>query len=63
LIPIPLVFIRHGKGLRARSRYAREAQDAIKQMGAYDVEEATVFGATESLVTRKETNDPVQAGA
>ncbi|KAI0293552.1 MFS general substrate transporter [Russula brevipes] len=63
LIPIPLIFIRHGKELRARSRYAREAQDAIKQMGAYDVEEAKVFGTTETLVTRNETNDPVQAGA
>jgi hypothetical protein len=32
LIPIPLIFIRYGKQLRARSRYAKEAQDIIMRM-------------------------------
>jgi hypothetical protein len=34
-IPIPLVLIRYGKELRARSRYAQEARRVITGMGAY----------------------------
>ena len=36
LTPIPLLFIRYGKQLRARSRYAQEAQDIIMRMGEYN---------------------------
>jgi hypothetical protein len=35
LIPIPIVLIRYGKELRARSRYAQEARRVITGMGAY----------------------------
>ena len=41
LIPIPLIFIRYGKQLRARSRYAQEAHDVIMRMGEYDYGEST----------------------
>jgi len=36
LFPIPLIFIRYGKQLRARSRYAQEAHEVIMRMGEYD---------------------------
>lgn len=36
LLPIPLIFIRYGKQLRARSRYALEAHEVIMRMGEYD---------------------------
>ena len=35
LFPIPLIFIRYGKQLRARSRYAQEAHKVIMRMGEY----------------------------
>jgi len=36
LFPIPLIFIRYGKQLRARSRYAQEAHEVIMRMGEYN---------------------------
>lgn len=36
LFPIPLIFIRYGKQLRARSRYAQEAREVIMRMGEYN---------------------------
>ena len=36
LFPIPMIFIRYGKQLRARSRYAQEAHEVIMRMGEYD---------------------------
>lgn len=35
LVPIPLIFIRYGKQLRARSRLSREAHEVIMRMGEY----------------------------
>jgi hypothetical protein len=45
LIPIPLIFIRYGKELRDRSRYAQEAHVIIMRMGEYN------YGESESTTT------------
>lgn len=34
LVPIPFVFVRFGPALRARSRHARQAREAIARMHA-----------------------------
>jgi len=44
LLPIPLIFIRYGKQLRAHSRYAHEAHKIIMRMGEYNYAEDTIRG-------------------
>jgi non-ribosomal peptide synthetase component E (peptide arylation enzyme) len=41
LIPIPLIFIRYGEQLRARSRYAQEANVVIARLRAGQDEDKT----------------------
>ena len=47
LIPIPLIFIRYGKQLRAHSRYAQEAHRVIMRMGEYNYAEDINQGSKE----------------
>ena len=50
LFPIPLIFIRYGKQLRARSRYVQEAHKVIMRMGKYNYGEDIGSGeSSESL--------------
>jgi hypothetical protein len=49
LFPIPLIFIRYGKQLRARSRYAQEAHKVIMRMGEYNHTEGIEQGRVGDL--------------
>jgi len=61
-IPIPLILIRNGKKLRARSRYAQEARRVITGMGAYKNEEMSSTVNLDDLTTQ-ETKVKPEIGA
>jgi hypothetical protein len=63
LIPIPLIFIRHGKQLRARSRYAQEARVVIMRMGEYNYNGSTEAGSKSFSTTKQEVGEPEKANA
>ncbi|KAI0263386.1 MFS general substrate transporter [Gloeopeniophorella convolvens] len=54
LIPIPLIFIRYGGKLRARSRYAREAEAVVARLNARRDEEKTDVEVSEAPRAQKE---------
>jgi len=54
LFPIPLIFIRYGKQLRARSRYAQEAHKVIMRMGEYNCAEDVDQGSKRSTEKGRE---------
>jgi len=53
LFPIPLIFIRYGKQLRARSGYAQEAHKVIMRMGEYSYGEDIDQGSQSSIKEQK----------
>jgi hypothetical protein len=73
LIPIPLMFIRYGKQLRARSRYAQEARVVIMRMGEYNYNGSTEepsdptsvseLRSESSSFTMQEIGEPEKASA
>ncbi|KAI0306294.1 MFS general substrate transporter [Multifurca ochricompacta] len=52
MLPIPLIFIRYGDELRARSRYAREADVLIARLSARQDEEKTNVEHLDSLSSK-----------
>ena len=61
LFPIPLIFIRYGKQLRAGSRFAQEAQAVIMRMGDYNFDVRTIDseqGTEASLTAARAVVDP-----
>ena len=59
LFPIPLIFIRYGKQLRARSRYGQEAREVIMRMGEYNCG-GTIEPGTPRLTKKQVTEDAEQ---
>jgi hypothetical protein len=53
LLPIPLIFIRYGKGLRARSRYGQEAREVIVRMSIVEVVGGDFVRVTVARATKK----------
>lgn len=52
LAPIPFIFVRFGPALRARSRHARQAREAVARMHAQD--EPEIEAEIESEEERKQ---------
>jgi hypothetical protein len=57
LIPIPLVFIRYGKDLRASSRFSEEARHVIKRMSVMNKAEGMIIEKPNPLATLEEKKE------